>query len=60
MRLIKQRCKIKEENDPFDIVYDHRRHYFLKKRNAFYEARRKAKKLKLREISKLIDLRKKS
>jgi len=45
-------CQIKPFHadvlDPFYIIHEYRRSYFFKKRNSFYEGRRKQNKLKVK------------
>ncbi len=42
--------------DAFEIMHNYRETYFCRKRNSFYEKRRKEKKLMLKKISKIRDL----
>lgn len=42
--------------DAFEIIHNYREIYFRRKRNSFYEKRRKEKKIMLKKISKIRDL----
>jgi hypothetical protein len=41
------------------VIHDYRRSNYLKKRNAFYEKRRKEKKMMMKRMSKFVELWKK-
>lgn len=48
MKTEERSLKPVENINPFEILHNYRRYFFLKRRNSFYESRRKQKKIKLK------------